>query len=518
MLRRPAVVDELQTILSDWVASVSSPKLLGAYLFGSTVNDGGVRFQPDKGDLDVVVVVDWEAVSPGERVVLINILRDAKLELESKLLRKLGRENATKQIVSLVPVTSFEVDHAVHKDGVKHILTDARAYDLFKRREIENLGGGQATPALADVHRTALSFVQKKRAEALSVTANGKGGLAIQAHDDPVPKELMRNFAIATADLEKDKDVSDLARGLREISAFASASADWTPLTSSFSKWLDVRRGARGDVDPVISHDHYLLLVETAFDRVRQQYPASDGVHFAGPPDGPKTPSAAVSTLPSSHRLNATFRVTLADKLGGSKADIRRAIRAARANMKAGVDEPFELLFDEEADATELLAADDAALDAKTHRKKVKAFDRRTRIAARQTRWTQGVHLILWYGGTLFQGDADTIEEACQIAIRNWFSVAATNLPNPGGMFEAFHTEFYPSHGMALSFPADVSPMDVLGKHRPLASLEPRDLAAGFVPNLISKYLHFVSQPERSHLRDNRDRVFEIFRWDYGLK
>lgn len=518
MLQRPAVIDELRTMLSDWVASLGSPKLLGAYLFGSTVNDGGNRFQPDKGDLDVVVVVDWEAVSAGERVALINALRDAKLELETKLLRKLGRENASKQIVSLVPVTRFEIDHAVHKDGVKHILTDVRAYDLFQRSEIENLGGGRASPALADVHRTALSFVQKKRAEALSVAPNGRGGLAVQAHDDPVPKEVMRNFAIATADLEVDNDVSDLARGLREISNFASASADWTPLTSTFSDWLEVQRGARGKVPEVISDDHYLLLVETTFDRVRQQYPTSDRVRFAGPPDVPKAPPPSVPTLPSPHRLKATFRVTLTDKLGGSKGDILRAIRAARANMRARVEEPFELLFDEETGAAELLAAEDATLDAKTHRKKVKAFDRRTRIAARQARWTQGVHLILWYGGTLFQGDEDEIEEACQIAIRNWISVAATNVPNPGGVFEAFHLDFYPSHGMALSFPANVSAVDVLGTHRSLATLEPMDLAAGFVPNLVSKYLHFVSQPERSHLRDNRDKVFEIFRWDYGVR
>jgi hypothetical protein len=43
------------------------------------------------------------------------------------------------------------------------------------------------------------------------------------------------------------------------------------------------------------------------------------------------------------------------------------------------------------------------------------------------------------------------------------YSVAATNLVNPGGMFEAFHTEFYRAHGMALSFPAKASLTDVLG-------------------------------------------------------
>ena len=518
MLQRPPVIDELQTILSDWVSSLDSPKLLGAYLFGSTVNDGGVRFHPDKGDLDVIIVANWEAVSPGERVAQINALRDAKLDLEASLLRKLGREKASEQIVSLVPVTPFEVDQAVHKDGVKHILVGAKAYDLAKRADIESLQGGQSSSPLRDEHRTVLSFVQKKRAEALSVSSNGRGGLAPQAHEDPVPKELMRNFAIATADLEKHSDISDLARGLQEISDFASASADWTPLTSAFATWLAVRQGARGTVAPVISHDHYLLLVETIFDRVRQQYPASNTARFSGLPAKPIPAPAAAPALPSSHRMSAQFHVTLADKLGGSKSELLRAIRAARANMKARVTEPFELLFDEEADASELLDSDDTALDDKTHLKKVKVFERRTIIAARQARWAQGVELILWYGGTLFRGGDDVVEEACRIAISNWFSVAATNVVNPGGMFEAFHGEFYPSHGMALSFSAKASVECALASPQPLVSLRPNELAGSFVPNLVSKYLYLVSHAERTHLRENRDRVFDIYEWQYGVK
>ena len=67
MLQRPTIINDLQTILTDWVSSPRLPKLLGAYLFGSTVNDDGVRFQPCKGDLDVIIVADWESVSAGER-------------------------------------------------------------------------------------------------------------------------------------------------------------------------------------------------------------------------------------------------------------------------------------------------------------------------------------------------------------------------------------------------------------------------------------------------------------------
>ncbi|QDG74812.1 hypothetical protein [Labrenzia sp. PHM005] len=517
MLQRPAVIDDLQVILSDWVTSLDSPKLLGAFLFGSTVNEDGVRFQPDMGDLDVIVVVDWESVSPGERIAQINQLRDAKLDLETNLFRKLSRENGSKQIVSLVPITPFEVDQAVHKDGVNHILTGARAYDLFKKCEIDSLNGGQSSSPLENHHRTVLNFVQKKRAEALSVTPNGRGGMAPAAHDDPVPKELIRNFAVATADLEKHSDISELRRGLKEIGIFASEAADWTPLASQFASWFEVRQGARGEVDPVISHDHYLLLVEAIYDRVRQQYVGSNSAQFTGTMIGSVTIPATEPALPSSHRLKSTFRVTLSDKLGGSKSDVLRSIRAARANMKARVTNPFEILFEEQADADELLAIDDAMLDSKKHRRKVEAFERRTLIAARQELWTQGVELILYYGGSLFHGDEEVIEEACRTAIRNWFSIAATNVVNPGGMFEAFHTHLYPSHGMALSFSAEASPANLF-EPKPLCSLEPHNLAKGFVPNLVSKYLYFVSQPARAKLCEKRDIIFNVSFWDYGLK
>lgn len=253
MPERPEIIDELRDILSTWVMGLSAPKPLGAYLFGSSVNERGVRFQPEKGDLDVLIVVDWEGMSPGDRVEQITALCHAKGELELRLFQKLHRENGSEQIVSLVPVTPFEIDHAVHKDNVQHILTGALAYDLKERVENTALGGGRAVPSLTELHRSVLAFVQKKRAEVLSVRPNGTGGLKVEPHDDPVPKQLMRNFAVATFDPTKDGDPSDLVRGLREIPRFSDQVADWTPTTRAFASWLEVKLGARGSVSAVIT-------------------------------------------------------------------------------------------------------------------------------------------------------------------------------------------------------------------------------------------------------------------------
>lgn len=80
--------------------------------------------------------------------------------------------------------------------------------------------------------------MQKKRVESNSILSNGNGGLKLEPHDDSVPKELMRHFAVATADLNNTADISDLARGLEEISRFASVAADWTPEMAAFKSWL----------------------------------------------------------------------------------------------------------------------------------------------------------------------------------------------------------------------------------------------------------------------------------------
>lgn len=516
MLERPEIIDELQGMLSNWVSSLGAPKPLGAYLFGSTINEGGVRFQSDKGDLDVAIVVDWEGMSPGDRVEQVNILRHAKGALELHLLQKLHRTNAAEQIVSLVPVTPFEIEHAVHKDHIRHIMTDALGYDLVARKEIPNLGGGTAPQPLTEGHRTVLAFIQKKRAEALSMRPNGTGGLKHEPHDDPVPKELQRNFAVATFDPNKDADPSDLVRGLREIGRFANEAANWTPMTSSFASWLEVRQGARGTVSSLISDDHYLLVLETIYDRVRVQYPAAATVCFNLHSES--APLTAAPSLPASHRLGARFVVSANDKLGGTKDDVLRAVRAARANMKARAPDPFDLVFEESPRAEALLATDDADLGSSDHREKVKAFERRTIVAARQARWKRGVELILWYGGTLFDGDETIVEEACRTAISNWFAVAATNVVNPGGMFEASHLDFYRSHGLAVSFPADTSVAKALEGLRPLTVIKPKKLAGGFVPNLVSKYLYLISQSERADLQESADQVFDVRNWQFGVK
>lgn len=517
MLHRPAIIDEIKAILSNWIAGLTSPKPLAAYLFGSTVNEDGVRFDPTSGDLDVVLVLDWENLPQIDRVEQIWALAAAKAQLESRLFSVLHREKGSDQIVSLIPLTPFEIEQGAHKDHIRHIMTGALAYDLVAKKDIPNLAGGQATVPLSDMHLPTLAFVQKKRAEAVSIRPNGTGGLKTEAHgNDPVPKELSRHLAAATYDAARDSDPSDVVRGLRRVTEFANGAADWSPMTTAFASWLEVRQGARGMVDEVITADHYLLLVETIFDRVRAQYPSDATVRFTGHATAPVRPPAP-PLLPTQGRLTSSFTVTLADKLGGSPSDHFRAIRAARSNMKARLPDPFVLTFDEDPDAVGLIDLDEAALSDDDHRRMVEAVDRRTLVIARQSRWQDGINLILYYGGTLFVGGDHVVEECCAIAIANWISVAATNAVNPGGAFEATHRDFYTSTGLAVRFSGAGSLQDALVGGLPLDALDPKQLAGGFAPNLVSVYLHLRASDPQGFLAGNEARVFDVSEWEYGV-
>jgi hypothetical protein len=260
--------------------------IAGAFLFGSAVNDDGLRFEPAKSDLDVIVAVPWAQEQAEARLNYMATLAQHKIDLEYKLLLTLQRDSASTQIVSLVPMTAWEIAHAIHKDGNSEILASTKAIDLVSGREIPAICAARSSDRLRDSHVRTLGFVQKQRAQFVGRSANGIGSSSIKPHADPIPKELMRHFAIATADEDMtSQEVTDLDRGLRELELALDEQADSLPIIRNFRAWLGVRRGARGTVNPVISPEFYALTCELIYDRIVTQYDSKSTVSgFFSPP------------------------------------------------------------------------------------------------------------------------------------------------------------------------------------------------------------------------------------------
>jgi predicted nucleotidyltransferase len=65
-----------------------------AFLFGSTVNDEGLRFDSARSDLDVIVQVPWAQLPVEVRLGQMKTLSDYKVQLEYELLLAVQREEA----------------------------------------------------------------------------------------------------------------------------------------------------------------------------------------------------------------------------------------------------------------------------------------------------------------------------------------------------------------------------------------------------------------------------------------
>ncbi|WP_345935149.1 hypothetical protein [Tistrella arctica] len=526
-LIRSPMLDRAIEALTSWSQTVAERGLIGgAWLFGSAVNDDGLRFDADTSDLDVIVEVPWDSLSVSGRVTALHRLRDAKIDLEQTLLKTLHRGSADDQIVSLVPVTAWERAHAVHKDGNSAILTETPAIDLLSGGRLAGLAEPSHT-VVAPSHRGLAQLVQKTRAGFLAIGANGRVRFAIGAHADPVPKELIRSFAVATADPGMPAaETTDLARGLRELTLAVAAGASDDRAMHAYGVWLGVRQGARGKVAPVISVQDYLATIEMIFDRVARQYPATT-VLPAGPPPSatPATPIAAPTPVTRPAPLPAEFVVSLKDTLGGRVADNLRAIAAARENLRAGVTPAFSLRFAEHPRADMLLATHDRDLSDADHALKMKVFARRTQTGLRQMRLADGIGLILYHGATLFPDHRDkALFRLLARSIDAWIAHAAIGLVNIGGGIEAWHPGFYPEDPLSFSFsdlprtggqlltgepPTRPWEGDVHG------NFSPEVLAGSFVPELVSIWLH--RRNRLAHLTwDDREVVFMIDRWRYG--
>jgi hypothetical protein len=101
-------------------------------------------------------------------------------------------------------------------------------------------------------------------------------------------------------------------------------------------------------------------------------------------------------------KLDAVFHVTSRNMLASTISENMLACASARANMKAGVNQPFEVRFSEAENAADLLDTPDQSLSPTSRQAKIRAFERRATVRALQKRVYTGMRLILWYGGTPF--------------------------------------------------------------------------------------------------------------------
>lgn len=242
----------------------------GVFVFGSLIHRDGAQFDPDTGDVDLVVRFPTHIRNAEDRKIWLTKLHPLKIEIELKLATLLNRDQK-KAICNFVVPTSFEIWCDVHKGPAVEFFSKNFFFDLLSEQINEGFSGAGKRPVTEPLVQQCLGFVQSARHRYLDVSANRNtsfvdfdGGEA----GDVLPKPLMRHAAIVSS-LSSDPDDAkaryDVQFGLDYITNELYRVRDQSDFLNGIHDRISRRRAARGP-HAVISVDDQVYLSEWIFD------------------------------------------------------------------------------------------------------------------------------------------------------------------------------------------------------------------------------------------------------------
>jgi hypothetical protein len=253
-------------LCEQWATQVSIGLQGKLYLFGSAIYKGGEQFDATFSDLDLVYLFP-EETGALDRCEHMKTLLGYKKRLELDLIPALHRLTCDDPGVSLIPVTSLELQANVHKSGARSFFDRNFFYDLGAKTVSLSIPTA-GTSLIRDDHRQALEYVQKLRNEYLSISANGIGGLNEFSGSDPIPKALLRSAAQLVPDVPEG-EWYDTRLGLEFMhKILIDRRTEHDAFKMLFDK-ISVRRGGRGRGENLTAFDQ-LLLAEMLFDKASE--------------------------------------------------------------------------------------------------------------------------------------------------------------------------------------------------------------------------------------------------------
>src|SRR5260370_17933569 len=191
------IVEKVIAHCRSWAKRVR--KVTGAeaiYIFGSTIHRDGTQFDPERSDLDLIVVIPKYLKYAPSRTDWLVKLQTLKRDLELSLIPLLSRNDAAPPIVSVVPLTKFELRADIHKSPSRVFFRNTNFMDLLRNTKPAPLRRGAAF-RVDHYTRETFQFTQSVRNKFLSVSASAMHPL-LPWNDasDPLPKEIIRHAAI----------------------------------------------------------------------------------------------------------------------------------------------------------------------------------------------------------------------------------------------------------------------------------------------------------------------------------
>ena len=269
-------VEIRKALVGFWNEMELGGKFPEIFIFGSLINRNGRHFIPAGAmgsDIDLLVVFNPESSDAVARWNALKDLKSVMQELEIRLASILGRKD---KILSVLPVTDYEVYHSIHKGHDPKIFTLNIFYDALLDKEEEE---GLSDFIDFDFHLenieqfSVIKTSQSFRNRYLWVDLIGTPQLANFDGPGEVAKELMRAFALLNyVDSGKAKDGyrTDLELGFRVLKrVLQEKSKDCEPIGELYEK-VEARSFERATSEP-LTPDDQLLLFEIAFDEAKSK-------------------------------------------------------------------------------------------------------------------------------------------------------------------------------------------------------------------------------------------------------
>lgn len=231
-------------------------------LFGSLIHKGGVQFDINQSDIDTICPFKPEIGYLGRWNAVRNA-QDPVSHLNLKLLRLLKRSDASKAIVSVVPVTNMELELGMHKDKSAQFFSHNKFLNISDKK-ISSAGGEYKlnTPELEGAFDS-IRETQKFRNKFLEISPSGIRSVDDYNGPDVLPKALLR----CSAQLRWARNDNSMAgeqrfdvnEGLIYILQLLTARRNEATEVDDLLQRVAIRMGGRGDSAALSISDQLLL-------------------------------------------------------------------------------------------------------------------------------------------------------------------------------------------------------------------------------------------------------------------
>ncbi len=253
--------------LNDWIDKTD---LDSVYLFGSIIHKDGIQFDLQESDIDTVSPFSKNANYLSRWNTVKNCSESAS-HLNLQLLRIFNRKDASQPIVSIVPVSSFELERGIHKDKSPQFFS----HNEFLNVKTQGIGsvGNEYKPLSAELEGALDSVreAQRFRNLFLSISPSGQRFVSDYNGPDVMPKKLARCAAQVRWACEKETKSDqryDLNEGIVYILQLLTSRRNEDTSVDDLLQRIIIRMGGRGKSGPLTPIDQLLLweiLVEDTF-------------------------------------------------------------------------------------------------------------------------------------------------------------------------------------------------------------------------------------------------------------